>query len=382
MFEQLRAVSEALNEPSRLLVRLSYPRSILKRLVAPLILETPCQLGDSRLDRLRLDLVEPGSSAVEEAATQNFIHTLNKWLDSELEQRGADFRLVALASLEHQAQIMSQRAHAVIAFLTHTGLATFPGVQSGKDQKSREKALRDFNNVFENTLRVLNRQDKVTHINNDATVGIEFEASDPSFFEEAAPSKIAVHIGWENHSSGFLSLVQLFSRLEASVKRLKRRHIKSILLLIDEGDAYLHLDWQSLYVDYLNWFLARLKNLYRLDSLQALLATHSPIISGDFPSEMVQRLETNNGLGLATTGYSLDSNSGRDFKTFGNSLDTLVLDTFETPSIGAFAVRKINELRTKFINNSLSDDDFYLIEQIGDEGLRRAVLSAADGDES
>lgn len=382
MFKQLHAVSEALGEPSRLLVRLSYPRSILKTLVVPLILETPCQLSDSQMERLRLDLVASAGGPLEGAATHDFIRLLNKWLDSELEKRGADFRLVALASLEHQAQILSQRAHAVIAFLTRAELATFPSAQNSNDQKSREKALRDFNNIFYNTLRVHSLRGKATHIDNDATVGIEFEASDPSLFEEAAPSKMAVHIGWENHSSGLLSLVQLFSRLEASVKRLKRRRIKSILLLIDEGDAYLHLDWQSLYVDYLNWFLARLKESYRLDSLQALLATHSPIISGDFPSQMVQRLETNRGLGLPTIGYSLDSNGSRDFKTFGNSLDTLVLDTFGTPSIGAFAAKKIQELRTKFIANSLSEDDFYLIEQIGDEGLRRAVLSKADDEES
>ncbi|WP_321891562.1 AAA family ATPase [Burkholderia cenocepacia] len=382
MFEQLRKVSEALGEPSRLLVRVSYPRSILKKLVAPFILETPCRLSDLRIDSLRLGVVERRTSAADGAATQDFIRVLNKWLDSELEQQGEDFRLAALATLEQQAQNLSQRAYAVIAFLTRAGLAAFPSAQNSNDQKNREKALRDFNNIFENTLRVLSHQDKATRIDSDAAVGIEFEARDPSLFEKNAPFKIAAQIGWENHSSGLLSLVQLFSRLEVSVRRLKRRRIKSILILIDEGDAYLHLDWQSLYVDYLNWFLARLKESYRLESLQALLATHSPIISGDFPSQMVQRLENNGGPGLPATDYSSDSNGARDFKTFGNSLDTLVLDTFGTPSIGALATRKIQELRAKFIANSLSDDDFYLIEQIGDEGLRRAVLSEESDEES
>lgn len=382
MFKQLRAVSDALGEPSRLLVRLSYPRSILKKLVVPLILETPCQLSDSRMESLRLDFVASAGGPLEGAVTNDFIRLLNKWLDSELERRGSDFRLVALASLDHQAQILSQRGHAVIAFLTHAELATFPSAQNSNDQKSREKALRDFSNIFHNTRRVHSLQGNVAHIDNDATVGVEFEANDPSFFEEAAPSKMAVHIGWENHSSGLLSLVQLFSRLEVAVKRLKRRRIKSILLLIDEGDAYLHLDWQRLYVDYLNWFLGRIKESYRLDSLQALLATHSPIISGDFPSQMVQRLEPNSGLGLLTISPSFDDNGGRDFKTFGNSLDTLVLDTFGTPSIGAFAAKKIQELRTKFVTNALSESDLHLIEQIGDEGLRRAVLSEADDEKS
>lgn len=136
--------------------------------------------------------------------------------------------------------------------------------------------------------------------------------------------------------------------------------MNSVLVLIDEGDSYLHLDWQRQYVEKLDKFLAAAKSRYGFKVVQAIIATHSPIISGDFPTPLVQRLGDEMAQGI---------------KTFGSSLDALVLETFGTPSIGSKAAHQIRRLRKAVLAGELSQADQTLIEEIGDERLKRAVLA-------
>jgi predicted ATP-binding protein involved in virulence len=160
-----------------------------------------------------------------------------------------------------------------------------------------------------------------------------------------------------------LALVEQFARLDQAIERLKNKGLRKILLFVDEGDAFLHLEWQRKYVDLLNGYLGQCAARHELESLQVVLATHSPILAGDVPSSMIQ---------------SLDQDQLR-FKTFGATLDDIILRSFLSNSIGEFAAKHVRRLHAAVANGNLSDEDHLLLEQIGDPVLKREVLSDRRG---
>ncbi|BFG77836.1 hypothetical protein PTKU46_58690 [Paraburkholderia terrae] len=366
MFEQYDWIAGALGEPSRLRAQISFREEIVEKLVVNVLLETSCELFDPELERIRREAIERHTSSEAASLESEFRFKLFDRINNSLGSRGLAFHWSALATLDYQTQRLNRRADAVMAFLEEFELAKLPEARTAKEQRQRQKTSDDFRDVFHNTRLIFDSLQGASEVREAGTVGIEFDAKAYRDVNLLVSRKNAVRLAWSNLSSGFLSLVEQFARLYLSVRRLANRRIKSILLLLDESDAYLHLDWQRQYIEHLNTFLAQLKGAYRLETLQVLIATHSPVISGDFPAPMVQRL----------------GGEDRDFKTFGNSLDTLVFEAFETDSIGSFAAKKVRELRRRVVSRNLSDGDLRLINEIGDEGLKRAVLALDGGSQA
>lgn len=363
MFEQYGRICEALGEPSGLIGRLSYRKDVIRRMVVPFILENECELSRGSLNRLVRTSTE-GSSSV----SNELFEAVVDWIEERLEELGGAVKLVSLATLEFQAQQLRQRFYAIRAFLEGFGLASFPSAQTEKERRQSERVRAAAQQIIANTREAATSFRKWRQIGDDQFEGIEFDMSDGATMANALLSETAFEVKWTNLSSGFQSLIHQFARFEFSLRRLSlRKDVTSVVFLIDEGDAYLHLDWQRQYVEHLNRYLASLKSRYGFEAMQAVIASHSPIISGDFPSSMVQRL---------------GSDSEENFKTFGSSLDALVLEAFETSSIGSFAAQKIQDLHTRHLAGELNDRDHALIEEIGDESLRRAVLTNPNSKES
>ena len=152
-----------------------------------------------------------------------------------------------------------------------------------------------------------------------------------------------------NTSSGSSALIDQFTKIyNAVLSRPDGAH--SLLLLIDEGDAYLHFEWQQKYIKFLDEFVRQMRP--KFSSVQVVLATHSPILMTDVPSDNVIRVGDDRGAVC----------------TFGAPLERVVNTTGEAGSIGEFAAEKIVGML-----NGAAYLDQYLVEQI-DDGFVRSEL--------
>lgn len=141
-----------------------------------------------------------------------------------------------------------------------------------------------------------------------------------------------VKIGWRNVSSGQWALVTQCIEIDRAVKVLSKRGkgVKSILVLIDEGDAFLHLEWQRQYVHVMDKLLAGLKRQYGPHCLQVIVATHSPLLATDVPGTYVNRLRDEQIVGQSVA--------------FAAPMQTLLNNSFGAKSIGEHAAQTIREV--------------------------------------
>ncbi|WP_168209659.1 AAA family ATPase [Chromobacterium paludis] len=366
MLTNFSAVAQSLGVSTELMASLSYQQSIFERLVIPTLLEMKGNILD---DSMNVDLQEyaeyrkQGPSSGKESRTKAFSQHLQWWIESTLDQRhGPLYRIAALATLEELSREQKHRLIVTMAILDKLELANFEYYSSINSSEFTD-AIENFNRALNSSLSILTNRNNLPLQQFSDTAEVQFVVDGVMLLQEIEGSGSSFKLSWSNLSSGLLSLVDQFARLEVSLSRLASRNLRSVLILIDEGDSYLHLDWQRQYVEKLDQFLSSAKNRFGFNEIQTILATHSPIISGDFPSALIQRI-----------GSEMD----QDIKTFANSLDALVLDAFGTPSIGSKAAREVVRLRTRFLQGILTDEDHYLISEIGDERLQRAVLAQRD----
>lgn len=78
-------------------------------------------------------------------------------------------------------------------------------------------------------------------------------------FDSVRSYNTPITIEWSMLSSGLQALVDQFAHIGDSIATASQQGRNSVLLMIDEGDAYLHLDWQRKYLTLLNRYLGGLK---------------------------------------------------------------------------------------------------------------------------
>jgi len=150
-------------------------------------------------------------------------------------------------------------------------------------------------------------------------------------------------------SSGSSALFDQFAKISHEVSLISGQR-RELLLIIDEGDAYLHFEWQQRYIKYLDAFVRGIRGGF--SKTQVVLATHSPILMSDVPSDNVIRL-----------GEEHDR-----ICTFGAPLERIVGTTGQSGSIGEFAAEKIEAML-----DGASHVDQYMVSQI-DDGFIKAEL--------
>lgn len=92
-------------------------------------------------------------------------------------------------------------------------------------------------------------------------------------------------ITWAGISSGQRAYLNLFSSIWNGVRNnpFKERERKATLICIDEGDLYLHPQWQLEFVDRLINSLPELSG----GKIQVIFTTHSPILISDLPHQCI-----------------------------------------------------------------------------------------------
>lgn len=173
-------------------------------------------------------------------------------------------------------------------------------------------------------------------------------------------------IGFRNMSSGQLAIITQLSSIFEAVKKLRGGGTRKFLILIDEGDAFLHLEWQRKYISHLNRMLSALKEEYGLSTLQVVLATHSPLLATDIPKEFICRMEADNG--------------DETLSAFAAPLHELINQSFGAKTVGEFASRKINEVVSNASQGIRSEIDDFIVSSIDNPIIKAEVLRRAKGD--
>lgn len=149
---------------------------------------------------------------------------------------------------------------------------------------------------------------------------------------------------WPGLSSGELAMLNLYTRfyrIRNSVNRWGGS--QSVLVLIDEGEAMFHPQWQKQFVSILVTFFF---DVFQDKNVQIVLTSNSPFIASDLPKTNVIFLKNANGKTVSIN--ELDDQN----QTFAANIHTLLAHSFflQDGLIGTFARQKINEVIDLLVN--------------------------------
>jgi predicted ATPase len=162
-------------------------------------------------------------------------------------------------------------------------------------------------------------------------------------------------------ASSILYHIRNLNSIKGNRLRIKYRHIN---LILDEIELYFHPEFQRKYIDYLIRCIKSIR-FQDIESINILMATHSPFILSDIPEANVLFLNE----GRAQKGIS---------ETFGSNIHTLYRDNFfiNGMPIGEFAKNKIQMLFEKVKNTKTEDSNLLNeIRMIGEPLLRTQLLN-------
>ncbi len=189
-----------------------------------------------------------------------------------------------------------------------------------------------------------------------------------------------LEFSWRDLSSGEKALLNLYARFYSLVNTEgKKRYSsleKNIIVLIDEGELYLHPQWQKRFLLNLLKFLPDMLGRHGVEAIQIILTSNSPFIVSDLPSSHVIFLKRQGDETLVISG--LDDHR----QTFSSNIHNLLSHSFfmQNGTIGEFAKNKINKTIDLLINGNVKDikknqDRIeYLISIIGEPIIRNQML--------
>ncbi|KFF01351.1 hypothetical protein IX39_12310 [Chryseobacterium formosense] len=166
---------------------------------------------------------------------------------------------------------------------------------------------------------------------------------------------------WSQLSSGLKAYLNLFSQLFDLSSKVTKPNNQNILICIDEGDLYLHPEWQKNFLNDLIWFL---EQIFTNINIQLLLTSHSPFLISDLPKENVILLDKD-----CKPDRQLNQSS-----SFGANIHQLYNKQFFliNGAIGEFARIKISNILSelKYVNKTTLEKYEKLISMIGEPVLR------------
>ena len=193
--------------------------------------------------------------------------------------------------------------------------------------------------------------------------------------------KAYLKFAWREMSTGELAFLNIFSRFYSVAVRQRKfqrdERPRDMVILIDEGEVYLHPTWQKRFLKMILDFLPELfGNIgYPKRNIQIIFATNSPIPASDLPNPNIIFLER-------TGEQILVKDSLEDRKrTFSANISTLLSDSFfmREGIIGDFAKSKINRiihlLQGPYKYIEMEKDDLQtVINLIGEPIIRNKLL--------
>ena len=170
-------------------------------------------------------------------------------------------------------------------------------------------------------------------------------------------------------SDGEYQFLLFFSQLYK-----KLQNTSNNVLFIDEGEAFLHPNWQKKYISYIVQFI---KDNFPNRKIHIILTSHSPFLLSDIPKQNIIFLDKDENRNCKVVDGLKEKK-----QTFGANIHTLLTDSFfmEGGLMGEFAKQKINE-----IIENLKDKEYtytekektnvlLTIESIGEPFLKSKLL--------
>lgn len=173
-------------------------------------------------------------------------------------------------------------------------------------------------------------------------------------------------------SSGELALLKQYSRFLNITQSLPGNTLKdNILILIDEGELYLHPQWQK---EYIFRITEMCKLFFPAKNTQIIFATNNPLLLSDIPTHNIVFLKKNKEEKILTVDIDIQ-------QTFAANIHTLFKDSFflKDGLIGKFAQEKIKHLiaKIKNIKEDISEKKMTSIDKdiavIGEPFLRKKI---------
>ncbi len=187
-------------------------------------------------------------------------------------------------------------------------------------------------------------------------------------------------------SSGQKAILFIFARINDAIQKINQENPnENILILLDEADLKLHLEWQRKFLCDLIKFL----NSYPNNKFYILYATHSPMILSDITNDRVVFLEKDKITELSKDKQEInDKNELKIKSTFGANIYDIYSDSFFVNNfMGEFAQNKINEVikiideykekkeknPDEFMPNEKALDNLKIVKSIGEPLLRNKL---------
>lgn len=284
---------------------------------------------------------------------------------SHQHQDNSEYFLPAFfATIRYLQEKTKSSFNTTLGFINRLGISSIFAIPQTSEEEKQH--IHEAMQVFERTHRLLHT------FNFEKTLDNVFEQEidpigDRHYFESRHGQTFEIF--QPGMSSGQWAIFNQVICIHSAIERLTfntPNPVNNILLLIDEGDSFLHLAWQRKYIWQLNRFLKNCKGRYSVSNLQLIIATHSPLLASDIPREFVCQLPA----------HGAQQSPGTETQpTFAAPLHAMLNRSFEASTIGEFATRAINKTiaRLKSNDTSCMKEDDYLISIIDDPIIRREL---------
>ncbi|KXY39745.1 hypothetical protein AT257_21765 [Bacillus cereus] len=174
-------------------------------------------------------------------------------------------------------------------------------------------------------------------------------------YEKACINHEFLQFSWRSMSSGEMALLNIYARFYflLSLKDIQKNPENDLIILIDEGEVYMHPHWQSQIINSLiEYFSMIFKNNYELKqrNIQIILTSNSPFVVSDLPSTNIIFLKKEENKTVVVDGLE-------DYhQTFAANIHSLLSHSFfmEDGVTGAFAKKKINEIIDLLVNKDIN----------------------------
>lgn len=173
-------------------------------------------------------------------------------------------------------------------------------------------------------------------------------------YEKACINHEFLQFSWRSMSSGEMALLNIYARFYflLSLKDIQENPENDLIILIDEGEVYMHPHWQSQIINSLIEYFSMIfksNDELRKRNIQIILTSNSPFVVSDLPSTNIIFLKKEGNTTVVVDGLE-------DYhQTFAANIHSLLSHSFfmEDGVTGTFAKRKINEIIDLLVNKDI-----------------------------
>lgn len=352
-------------------------------------------LSDTIIKRKNISDFDANQKQVEEIENRHFtlLNELANQLRLDFEKsanrrakNGTQFLTAVLSVVQHMIEQKTHSIQKIVAFATahiHSELID--------SHSYPNEDINDSNLLLLDVLQILRTlpfiEDKHEPLHCASAIN---PVKHRKLFEQSAMTPIFT-IRLPGMSSGQEAIITQINSIYSALKKTKEK--RNILLMIDEGDAFLHLAWQRRYIWQMNSFLSQCKKELEIENLQLIIATHSPLLMSDIPREFVCELEEpEDNIVFSDIEKKQPEAANEDVfgggphsqsPSFAAPIHAILNLAFESSTIGEFATRTINKTIKNLKSGQFTARDRYLISIVDDPIIKRELQSMIpNGDHS